>query len=90
MPLAIRGGSVSKGMAFLFVVMPAASSPHRPIIWLNVVIGLLAGIVLALTYAFLADHFDHSVKGIGDVETHVGVPVLASIPRIRRRIIRAR
>jgi hypothetical protein len=69
--------------------LPATSSPHRPIIWLNVVIGLLAGIVLALTYAFLADHFDHSVKGIGDVETHVGVPVLASIPRIRRRIIRA-
>ncbi len=69
--------------------LPASSSPHRPIIWLNVVIGLLAGIVLALTYAFLADHFDHSVKGIGDVETHVGVPVLASIPRIRRRIIRA-
>lgn len=69
--------------------LPAPSSPHRPIIWLNVVIGVLAGIVLALTYAFLADHFDHSVKGIGDVETHVGVPVLASIPRIRRRIIRA-
>jgi len=68
---------------------PDAGSPHRPVFWLNMLISVLAGVVLALMYAFLADHFDHSVKSIDDVEDHVGVDVLASIPRLGRRILRA-
>lgn len=69
---------------------PDVSRPHRPLLLLNLMIGLLAGLVLALTYVFLADHLDHSVKGIGDVERHVGVQVLTSIPKIRTKIIRTR
>jgi len=67
---------------------PDVSRPHRPILWVNVLVAIIAGLILALVYAFLADHFDHSVKGIDDVARHIEVPVLASIPRFRRRIIR--
>ncbi len=69
---------------------PDAASPHRPLLWLNGLVGLLAGLTLALAYAFVADHFDHSVKGLDDVDRHVGVPVLASIPKMRGKIIHTR
>lgn len=68
---------------------PDPARPHRPILWLNVLVGSLAALILALIYAFLADHLDHTLKGGDDVERHVGVSVLASIPRYRRRIVRA-
>ena len=70
---------------------PDATDPHRPIIWLNILVGVAAGLILSLIYAFVADHFDHSVKGMDDVHRHVeGINVLASIPRFRRSIVRAR
>ncbi len=67
--------------------LPNVSRPHRPILWVNVFISIFAGIVLALVYAFLADHFDHTVKGIDDVERHIETDVLASVPKFGRRII---
>jgi capsular polysaccharide biosynthesis protein len=69
---------------------PDPARPHRPILWLNVLVGALAALILALIYAFLADHLDHTVKGGEDVERHIGVSVLASIPKYRRRIVRAK
>ena len=69
--------------------MPDYLRPHRPRLWLNMVIGVLAGLVLSLTYAFVADHLDHSVSSIGDVEKCAGVPVLTSVPKIGK-IIRTR
>ncbi len=69
---------------------PDRARPHRPILWLNILVGAVAGVILSLIYAFLADHYDHSLKGMDDVERHVGVDVLASIPRYRRRIIRTK
>ncbi len=68
--------------------LPDVSKPHRPILWVNVLISIFAGIVLALVYAFLADHFDHTVKGIDDVERHIETGVLASVPRFGHGIIR--
>jgi uncharacterized protein involved in exopolysaccharide biosynthesis len=66
---------------------PDPREPRRPIIWLNLLIAALGGLVLALAYAFLADHFDHSIKSVDEAERYLGVPVLASVPRIRGRII---
>ncbi|MFW6133202.1 MAG: hypothetical protein ACOC8F_04840 [Planctomycetota bacterium] len=68
--------------------LPDPDHPHWPILWLNVLIAAVAGLVLALVYAFLSDHFDHTIKSIDDAERYVGAPVLASIPRLGRRIIR--
>jgi len=69
---------------------PSPDRPRRPIFWLNLLIAAVGGFILAMVYAFLADHFDHSIKSIDDVERYLGVPVLASVPRIRGRIIRSR
>ncbi len=70
--------------------LPDVSKPHRPILWANVLISIFAGLVLALVYAFMADHFDHTVKGIEDVERHIETNVLASVPKFTHKIIRTR
>lgn len=70
--------------------MPSPDSPRRPIVCLNLLIAAAAGAVLALVYAFLADHFDHTVKGIDDAERLFDLPVIASLPRFEQPIIRTR
>jgi len=67
---------------------PAADAPRRPIAWLNMLFSAVGGVLLALVYAFMADHFDHSIKSIDDAERYLGAPVLASIPKLGRGIIR--
>ena len=67
---------------------PAADAPRRPIAWLNMLFAAIGGVLLALVYAFMADHFDHSIKSIDDAERYLGAPVLASIPKLGRGIIR--
>lgn len=64
--------------------------PRLPIIWLNMTIATIAALVVATVFAFLVDHFDHTIKGVGDAERYLGTPVLASVPKLGRRIIRAR
>jgi uncharacterized protein involved in exopolysaccharide biosynthesis len=73
-------------------ILDAAFTPElpiRPIVWLNLVLGALVGLMLALAYVFLADHYDHSVRSTDDVERYLGVPVLASVGRVGRDAIRA-
>ncbi len=70
--------------------LPDPQRPHRPIFWLNVLVALAAGLILAVVYAFTADHFDHTLKSVDDAERHLGVPVLASVPKLGRGIIRKR
>ena len=68
---------------------PDPTRPYRPIVWLNMLLAAGAGLVLALIYAFLSDYFDHTIKSIDEAERYLGVSVLASIPKLGRRIIRA-
>jgi len=67
---------------------PDAMYPRRPIVALNMLLALVGGLILALVYAFLSDHFDHSIKSIDDAEIALDAPVLASVPKLGRRIIR--
>ncbi len=67
--------------------LPNVHNPYRPIWWANLIISIFAGVILALVYAFLSDHFDHTVKGIDDVERHIETVVLASVPRFGHKII---
>jgi uncharacterized protein involved in exopolysaccharide biosynthesis len=69
---------------------PDPAEPRRPIVWLNMVIAAVSGLVLALVYAFLADHFDHSIKSIDGAERYLGTPVLASVPKLGRGMIRTK
>jgi hypothetical protein len=68
--------------------LPDASRPHRPILWLNALIGLLAGLVAALAYAFVAARLSRRAKGADEIERCVGTVVLASIPKVERVIVR--
>jgi len=70
--------------------MPDPARPRMPILWLNLLIACAGGLIIALVYAFLADHFDHTIKSIDDAERYLGVPVLSSVPRLGRNIIRTR
>ena len=69
---------------------PNKDDPRRPILWLNILIACVSGLVLALVYAFLSDHFDHTLKSVDDTERYLGVPVLASVSKLGRGIIRSR
>ncbi len=68
--------------------MPDPERPRKPIFWLNMVLAIVGGVILSLIYAFSADHFDHSLKSIDDAERYLGVPVLASVPKLGRKVIR--
>jgi len=64
--------------------------PERPVIpWTPVytVIALGVSILLALAYAFLADHFDHTLRNIQEVERYLGTTVVGSVSKAGRRIV---
>jgi len=67
---------------------PIPADPRLPILWLNMLIAGVGGLVLSLVYAFLADHFDHSIKSIDNAERYLGTPVLASVPKLGGTIVR--
>src|SRR5204863_6758210 len=54
--------------------------PSRPNVGLDLVFGVLAGIVLALGAVFGCDYFDSSVKSSEEVEELLHLPALATIP----------
>ena len=57
------------------------SRPARPRVGLNLALGALVGLVLGLGLAFFIEYLDTSVKTMEDVESLLGVPVLAIIPK---------
>jgi len=58
-----------------------AEGPSRPRVFLNMVLGVVVGLVFGLGLAFFVEYLDTSVKTMEDVETFLGVPVLAVIPK---------
>jgi uncharacterized protein involved in exopolysaccharide biosynthesis len=90
----IRAGQLAKNPVLVSVLddptRPNPGDPRRPILWLNLLIAIVGGLVLALVYAFMADHFDHTIKSVDDAERYLGIPVLASVPKLGRGIIRSR
>ena len=59
----------------------APSFPARPRVGLNLMLGALVGLIVGLGLAFFIEYLDTSVKTMEDVETLLGVPVLAIIPK---------
>lgn len=56
------------------------SIPVRPKKLLNIAIGLLVGMILGVTLAFVEEGLDNSVKSAEDVEKLIAVPTLAIVP----------
>ncbi len=66
-------------------VVQAASYPVKPIrpkVLLNLAMGLFLGVLGGIGLAFLAEHLDHTLKRVEDVETTLDLPVLAALPHI--------
>ncbi len=62
-------------------VAEPSSFAARPRVALNMGLGALVGLALGIGLAFFIEYLDTSVKTMEDVETLLGVPVLAIIPR---------
>lgn len=58
-----------------------AEYPSRPRILLNMLIGVVVGLGFSIGLAFFIEYLDTSVKTMEEVETLLGVPVLAVIPK---------
>lgn len=61
-------------------VVPA--KPFKPNRLLIAIGGLISGIFFGIAAALTLDHFDHRIKTVYDIETHLKVPFLGSIPRL--------
>jgi len=55
--------------------------PVRPIIPLNIALGVVVGLVMGVGLAFFIEYLDTSVKTIDDVERALSAPVLGVIPQ---------
>ncbi len=58
------------------------SKPFKPNRILITIGGLVSGLFLGIAVVLTVDHFDHRIKTLYDIETHLNVPVLGSISRI--------
>lgn len=56
--------------------------PVRPSLVGNVLIGLLAGVITGVGFAFGIEYIDSTVKSREDIEEYVGVPFLGPVPQI--------
>ncbi len=56
-------------------------SPNRP---RNLVLGILVGLMLGFGIAILIEYLDRSIKSEEQITELIGIPVLASVPRIAR------
>lgn len=68
------------------VVQPAVaySDPIRPRPVLNIILGLFLSLLFGTGVAFSAEFFSHSIKTPQDVEERLQLPMLASIPALKR------
>ncbi|MFH0994384.1 MAG: Wzz/FepE/Etk N-terminal domain-containing protein [Pseudomonadota bacterium] len=76
--------SLNQEKQFLTLIDKPAlpTKPFKPNRLLIAVGGLFAGIFLGIAVALTVDHFDHRIKTLYDIETHLNVPVLGSIPSV--------
>ena len=58
-----------------------ADYPAKPKVGQNMIIAVVVGLALGIGLAFLIEYLDTSVKTMQDVESTLGVPVLAVIPK---------
>ena len=56
------------------------TTPIRPDKRMNIAVGLLVGLILGVTLAFVREGLDRTVKTAEDIENQIAVPTLAVIP----------
>ena len=64
---------------------PSQVSPN---VELNIAIGLILGLMLGVGIAFLIEYLDTTVKTEKDIEKHIDIPIIGSIPTVERDDLR--
>jgi capsular polysaccharide biosynthesis protein len=78
-------GSIAQGNSVVLTAPPSGSSaPVRPRPALNLIAGILLGLLVGVVLAFLRDRLDRGLHSSEEAEELLGVPLLASIP-VRKR-----
>lgn len=67
--------------------VPDPKRPVQPMIELYTLVALIVSVFLGVAAAFLADHFDHTLRSGTDAERYLGLPVLGSIRKRGRRLV---
>ncbi|MGO8734247.1 MAG: GumC family protein [Terriglobia bacterium] len=79
----LKDATVSAGLRAtnIHIVDPALvpTAPVRPKIMNNIAVGLLVGLVLGVTFAFVRESLDNSMKSAEDLERLIPAPALAVI-----------
>jgi len=57
-----------------------AANPSSPKVVLNMVLAVIVGLIVGVGLAFFVEYLDTSVKTLEEVESYLGVPVLAVVP----------
>jgi capsular exopolysaccharide synthesis family protein len=77
---------ITKTTALSDVSITQRASPDiytkSPNVLLNLLLGTVVGLILAITGVFLSDFFDDRFRNEGDVRERLGLSVLASIPLV--------
>lgn len=75
-----------KKISNISIVQPATvlMEPVRPRKGLNLILGFILGLLGGVGIAFLSEYLDHSLKTPQDVEEKLQLPLLASIPKLKK------
>jgi uncharacterized protein involved in exopolysaccharide biosynthesis len=57
-------------------------NPFKPNRMLIIIGGFISGLFLGIAVALTVDHFDHRIKTLYDIETHLNVPVLGFVSNV--------
>lgn len=78
------GVAAGIGNDTIAVVDPATSpeKPSSPKPLLNLVLGLMAGLIVGVVLALLREEFDESITDPSEVERRLGLPLLGVIPNV--------
>jgi capsular polysaccharide biosynthesis protein len=85
----INRAAISAGKADEFRLMQSATQPSAPAKPARVaiaLIGIILGLVLALTGAGIAEMIDPAVRGVGDLQSLLSLAPLAVVPTIRNSV----
>jgi polysaccharide biosynthesis protein PslE len=61
--------------------------PIKPILWLNLLLSGILGIIVSAGSVFLISYFSHYFQNAEDIQNHLNLPVLASIPELKRNAL---
>lgn len=83
---ALVAGQIAQGASVTLIGQPTGSSaPVKPRPLLNMIAGVLLGLLAGVGLSYLRVRLDRALHSAGEAEQLLGVPVLAPIP-IRRRM----